>query len=74
MKLTINTEVMPGEDIFNAAKEAIALSGRIGARISFNFNGVHVYVKEGDTPGEVEKQYREINKQPITGYRVIFGH
>ena len=55
--LWLTVDVQPGASISSACNEAIALAGRIGITIWFNFNGVKCLACKGDDPRRLEADW-----------------
>jgi hypothetical protein len=57
--LRLEVEVDAGSDINSTAKEAIALSKRIGVTVEFDFNGVTCVCNAGGSPEKLASEYQE---------------
>jgi sugar/nucleoside kinase (ribokinase family) len=59
---TLRLEASPGSDIRDAAESAARVSRQLGVLVTFDFNGVQVYVRLDDRPHDVVDAYHQALK------------
>lgn len=71
--LRLQVELFAGTDITDAAQELCQLSGRVGALIEADFNGVKLWARPGDDAALLVASYHEEIKRPGNVYRIAQG-
>ena len=63
MSLSINVEVIPGEDIESACKSAVDLAEKLGVMVCFDFNGFHLCAVGISSPDILVEEYLDRSRK-----------
>jgi len=55
----IKVEFLAGTKISDAAYESVAIAGRVGCWVEFNFNGVLIIANSNSAPADIETKYHK---------------
>lgn len=70
--LTIHVECMAGDDLEQAAEEALILANKLGIGVEFNFNSVICYMPVNGDVDSLIAEWQEALKKP-EGKRFAHG-